>query len=81
MSQKTIFLFFKYNPGKGSLHLNGFCDFDWASSLDDRKFMTGYGIYLGPCLISWVAKKQVVVAKSSTEAEYLSMALTVAEMY
>jgi transposase InsO family protein len=66
---------------KGSLQLNGFCDSDWAGSPDDRKSTTGYGIYLGPCLISWAAKKQAVVAKSSTEAEYRSMALTVAEMY
>ncbi|XP_059451010.1 uncharacterized mitochondrial protein AtMg00810-like [Corylus avellana] len=63
---------------KGSLQLNGFCDSDWAGSLDDRKSTTGYGIYLGPCLISWTAKKQAVVAKSNTEAEYRSMALVVA---
>jgi hypothetical protein len=66
---------------KGSLQLNGYCDSDWAGSPDDRKSTTGYGVYLGPCLISWAAKKQTVVAKSSTEAEYRSMALVVAEMY
>ncbi|XP_062158954.1 uncharacterized mitochondrial protein AtMg00810-like [Alnus glutinosa] len=65
----------------GSLQLNGYCDSDWAGSPDDRKSTTGYGIYLGSCLISWAAKKQSVVAKSSTEAEYLSMALAFAEMY
>jgi hypothetical protein len=42
---------------QGPLHLNGYCDSDWAGSLDDRKSTTGYGIYLGPCLISWAAKK------------------------
>jgi hypothetical protein len=66
---------------KGTLQLNGYCDSDWAGSPDDRKSITGYGIYLGPCLISWAAKKQPVVARSSTEAEYRSMALTVTEMY
>jgi hypothetical protein len=66
---------------RGSLHLNGYCDSDWAGSPDDRKSTTGYGMYLGPCLISWAAKKQAVVAKSSTEAEYRSMALAVAELY
>jgi hypothetical protein len=66
---------------RGSLQLNGYCDSDWAGSPDDRKSTTGYGIYLGPCLISWAAKKQAVIARSSTEAEYRSMALTVAEMY
>jgi len=66
---------------RGSLRLNGYCDSDWAGSPDDRRSTTGYGIYVGPCLISWAAKKQSVVAKSSTEAEYRSMALAVAELY
>lgn len=66
---------------KGSLQLNGFCDSDWAGSRDDRKSTSGYCMYLGPCLISWSAKKQPVVARSSTEAEYRSMAFTVAELY
>jgi hypothetical protein len=42
---------------RGSLQLNGYCDSDWAGSPDDRKSTTGYGIYIGPCLISWAAKK------------------------
>ena len=66
---------------KGSLQLNGFCDSDWAGNPDDRKSTSGYCIYLGSCLISWAAKKQSVVARSSTEAEYRSMAHTVAELY
>jgi hypothetical protein len=66
---------------KGSLHLNGYCDSDWAGSLDDRKSTTGYYIYFSPCLISWAAKKQAVVARSSTEAEYRPMALAIDEMY
>jgi hypothetical protein len=66
---------------RGSLQLNGYCDSDWAGSPDDKKSTTGYGIYLGSCLISWAAKKQSVVAKSSTEAEYRSMALAVVELY
>jgi hypothetical protein len=66
---------------RGSLQLNGYCDSNWAGCPDDRRSTTSYGIYLGPCLISWAAKKHPVVAKSSTEAEYHSMALTVAEMY
>ena len=61
--------------------MNGFCDSDWAGSPDDRKSTTGYAIYVGPCLISWTAKKQPVVARSSTEAEYGSMAFAIAKLY
>ncbi|KAF5458652.1 hypothetical protein F2P56_022665 [Juglans regia] len=66
---------------KGSLTLNAYSDSDWARNPDDRRSITGYAIYLGPCLISWSAKKQTVVSKSSTEAEYRSLALTTAELY
>lgn len=67
--------------GKGSLTLNAFSDSDWAGNLDDRRFTTGYAIFLGPYLISWSAKKQPVVFKSRIEAEYRSMAFAVAELY
>lgn len=66
---------------RGSLQLNNYYDSDWAGSPDDRKSTTSYGMYLGPCLVSWATKKQSVVTKSSIEAEYRSMALAVAKMY
>ena len=72
---------FGLNFSKGSLQLNGFCDSDWTGSPDDRKSTSSYCIYFGPYLISWSAKKQPVVARSSTEVEYRSMAFTVAELY
>lgn len=37
---------------KGSLQLNSFYDSDWAGCPNDRKSTMGYGVYLGPCLIS-----------------------------
>jgi hypothetical protein len=36
---------------------------------------------LGPCLVSWIAKKQPTVAHSSTEVEYRAMAITAAELH
>ena len=66
---------------KSQLQLNAFCDSDWAGCLDDRRSTTGFAIFLGDCLISWSAKKQSVVSRSSTEAEYRSLAVTTAEVF
>ena len=66
---------------KSSLKIHAFSDSDWAGNPDDRRSTTGFGIFLGPCLVSWSAKKQHVVALSSTEAEYQAMAITTADLY
>ncbi|KAL5551297.1 hypothetical protein UlMin_001473 [Ulmus minor] len=57
-----------------SLALTGYCDVDWGNDLDDKRSTTCYCIYLGNNLMSWSSKKQVVVSRSSTEAEYRSLA-------
>ncbi|XP_041003931.1 uncharacterized mitochondrial protein AtMg00810-like [Juglans microcarpa x Juglans regia] len=70
-------LFYK----SGSFAINAYCDSDWAGDPDDRRSTCGYGVYVGSNLISWSAKKQPVVSKSSTEAEYRCLALVTAEVY
>ena len=42
--------------------------------------MTGYCIFLGANCISWSAKKQPTVARSSTESEYQAMAPATVEL-
>jgi histone deacetylase 1/2 len=61
-------------------NLTSFCDADWAGDTTDRKSTGAYLIYFGPNIISWSCKKQPTVAKSSTEAEYRTIATTTQEL-
>nr|GEW44762.1 uncharacterized mitochondrial protein AtMg00810-like [Tanacetum cinerariifolium] len=57
--------------------LTAYCDSDWAFS---KRSVTGYGVFLGSSLISWQSKKQNVVSRSSTKAEYRTLADTTCEI-
>ncbi|PKU60661.1 putative mitochondrial protein [Dendrobium catenatum] len=62
------------------LQLRAFVDADWASDSTDRRSIYGYCAFLGATIISWSAKKQETVAKSSTEAEYRSVSAASSEV-
>ena len=63
------------------LTLQAYADADWAGNLDDHCSTSGYVVFLGLPPITWVSKKQSTVSRSSTEAEYRSLASTTAEVF
>jgi len=84
---KRIFRYIKGTTNVGlqfrkesSSAISAFSDADWAGSLDDRRTTGGFAIFCGSNLISWSAKKQPTVSRSSTEAEYKAMANATAEV-
>ncbi|KAK9047968.1 hypothetical protein SSX86_033070 [Deinandra increscens subsp. villosa] len=67
-------------PKEGGMSLLSYCDADWLGCPMSRRSRTGYLLTLGGAPISWKSKKQSVVSRSSTEAEYRAMAATVSEV-
>ena len=64
----------------GSCKQTAYCDSDWVGCPNDRCSTQGFYIFLCQNPISWSSKKQTIVARSSTEAEYRSLASTMTEI-
>ncbi|KAL4337997.1 hypothetical protein AHAS_Ahas12G0166100 [Arachis hypogaea] len=58
--------------GGSEFIVNGYVDSDFAGDLDKRKFTTGYVFTLARGAVNWLSKLQIVVALSTTEAEYMA---------
>ena len=66
-----------YFRAEGKGRLTAYCDFSCAECILIRKSITGYVIMIDDDVVDWKSKKQSVVAQSSTEAEYISLAMLV----
>src|ERR1700678_49055 len=63
----------KYGGVKKDLPLHGFTDSDWGGDCSTRASVSGFCWFFAGGPISWSAKKQVCIALSTTEAEYVAM--------
>ncbi|KAI3830313.1 hypothetical protein L1987_04451 [Smallanthus sonchifolius] len=70
-------LWIRHNTG---YQLQAFSNSDWVGCPFDRRSTGGHAIYLGSNLISWCARKQRTVSRSSTKSEYKAIADSVAEL-
>jgi hypothetical protein len=79
MKLKRIFRYLRHTKGTGllysahaqpTLELIAYSDADWASDVSTSSSTTGVVLKLAGAAISWICKRQPVVALSSTEAEY-----------
>ncbi|GKA95126.1 putative ribonuclease H-like domain-containing protein [Tanacetum coccineum] len=78
---KRIFRYLKHQPKLGlwyprdsPFELEAFSDNDYGGASLDSKSTTGGCQFLGRRLISWQCKKQMIVANSTTKAEYVAAA-------
>lgn len=68
-----------FSPTKAT-SLLAYSDAGWISDTEDSRSQYGYAIFHGTNLISWTSRKQRVVARSSIEAEYRSLAYATTEL-
>ncbi|GJZ83352.1 ribonuclease H-like domain-containing protein [Tanacetum coccineum] len=75
ISQRSVTM----NSLQGRFQLTAYTEADWAGCPVTRRSTSGYCVFLVDNLLSWSAKRQVTLSRSSAEAEYRGVANVVAE--
>jgi len=70
---KATSFFGLYRTHASSLSLHGVINVDWVESIDDRKSIGGYIVFLGTTLILWKFRKQHTIARFSIEVKYKAL--------
>nr|GEY38499.1 retrovirus-related Pol polyprotein from transposon TNT 1-94 [Tanacetum cinerariifolium] len=71
-----------YGRGQGKhVDVDGFVDADYAKDPDKGRSVTGYVFMVHGCVVSWKATLQLVVALSTTVAEYMALTEAVKESF
>jgi hypothetical protein len=69
--KRTLTMGITYCPPP--MKLTGYSDADWAGNIDIRRSTTGYVVMLNNGAIAWRSQRQVTVALSTMEAEYMAL--------
>lgn len=63
-----------------SLSLTMYTNADWASSIDDKRWISGHYVFMWDSLISWNLGKHKVVFRSSINVEFHALAFDIFEL-
>ncbi|CAG7726242.1 unnamed protein product, partial [Allacma fusca] len=64
----------RYFPSQRDNQLVGYCDADFGSDRMERKSTTGVIFTFNESPLTWLSRKQTIIALSTTEAEYVAAA-------
>jgi hypothetical protein len=84
---RKVLRYLRGNPGglvytaQPSAKLEAFADASFANDSATGRSTTGFVLMLSGAAVAWRSKLQSCVAQSTTEAEYVALALTAAEVY
>jgi hypothetical protein len=71
--QHTKDLVLRYDGNDPNELLHGYSDSDWGGDRETRRSTTGYVFIYAGGAVSWKSRRQVTVAASTVEAEYMAL--------